>query len=290
MNDTSANAPTLRYGLTCLWPSEIADQFYCEYKVHLKRLHPEVQVEMPPLELGEVSHAALVSQAEPVTRAEIEQSIRTGKKLVICEWMLEGRFNGIPIRGRPDFFAFEGKNALLLLEFKFSAAKQPFPDHEVQAETYALLTQSMEFSTEQLCVGIVLFPPGGLGGSLGDAALNKAAMLQYFNENGTLHKISEKCQQARKALLTGRTKRTKIKADGWNAFLFRYDPSKAARDLSWALAYWLQEREPIPVKRWPRKCFACPLNAVGLCEHALQRPDPCFNVQRRADGQLFVYR
>src|SRR5262249_1340753 len=143
-----AMAEKLRLGLKYLWPSEIADQFYCEYKVHLKRLHPEVRIELPSLELGEASHTALVSQAEPVTPTEIEQSIRVGKKLAICEWVLEGHFHGVRIRGRPDLFAFEGKNALLLLDFKFSAAKEPFRDHEVQAETYALLTQSMEFSTE----------------------------------------------------------------------------------------------------------------------------------------------
>ena len=48
-------AEKLRHGLNYLWPSEIAEQYYCEYKVHLKRIHPEVRVDLPPLELGEVS-------------------------------------------------------------------------------------------------------------------------------------------------------------------------------------------------------------------------------------------
>jgi len=290
MNDISANAGILRHGLTYLWPSEIADQYYCEYKVHLKRLHPEVHIELPSLELGETSHTALVSQAEPVTSGEIEQSIRTGKKLVLCEWVLEGCFQGVRIRGRPDFFAFEGKKATLLLDFKFSGAKKPFLNHEVQAGVYALLAGNTAFSTEELCFGIVMFPPAGFGGSLRDAAATKVAMLQFLNKDGTLHKISERCEQARKALLTDRTKKTTIEAEGWKAFLFRYDANKAARDLTWALRYWLSEREPVPVKRYPRKCFACPLNAVGLCEHALQEPDPSFRVQRSPDGRIFVFR
>jgi hypothetical protein len=115
-------------------------------------------------------------------------------------------------------------------------------------------------------------------------------MLQSFNEDDTLHKIAEQCEQGRKALLTGRSKKVTIQADGWKAFLFRYDPSKAAKDLTWALGYWLQEREPVPVKRWPRKCVACPLNAVGLCEHALQPPDSRFSVERHPDGRVFVSR
>ncbi|HMF14758.1 MAG TPA: hypothetical protein VKE94_20725, partial [Gemmataceae bacterium] len=55
-----------------------------------------------------------------------------------------------------------------------------------------------------------------------------------------------------------------------------------------ALGYWLSEREPIPVKRLPRKCLVCPLNAAGLCRHALQTPDPGFRVQRRPDGRVYV--
>jgi hypothetical protein len=50
------------------------------------------------------------------------------------------------------------------------------------------------------------------------------------------------------------------------------------------------EREPIPVAKYPQKCFACPFNGVGLCEHARQRPDPAFKVERRPGGQIFVFR
>jgi hypothetical protein len=280
----------LRHGLNYLWPSEIADQFYCEYKVHLKRLHPEVQIDLPSLELGEVSHAALVSQSEPITAVEIEKSIRTNKKVAICEWMLEGCFQNVTIRGRPDFFAFEGMNALLLLDFKFSAARKPFRDHEVQAEIYALLAESMKFSTEQLCFGIVIFPSAALGSSLRDAALTKAAMLRSFTDDGILQKIYEQCEQARKMLLVGQAMTTTIESDACKTFLFRYDPKKAERNLNWALQYWLDEREPIPEKHFPRKCFACSVNAAGLCEHALQIPDHRFKVQRHSNGQVLVYR
>lgn len=290
MNDIGLHPGELRHGLSYLWPSEVAEQYYCEYKVHLKRLHPEVRIELPSLESGEASHVALASQAEPITSAEIEQSIRTGKKLALSEWILEGSFQGVRIRGRPDFFAFEGKKAVLLLDFKFSGAKRPFRDQEVQAELYALLAKRADFSTEELCFGIVLFPSAGIGGGLQEAASTKAEMLQLRNDDGTLCKIYERCEQAREALLIGRTKTVTVEGDSWTAFLYRFNAEKAARNLTWALGYWLAEREPIPVKRYPRKCFACPFNAVGLCEHALQEPDPDFKVERRADGRTFVFR
>ena len=106
----------------------------------------------------------------------------------------------------------------------------------------------------------------------------------------TLQKIYQHCEEARAALVAGGTKKKTVESEGWKAFLYRFDSDKAAKDLTWALGYWLDERDPIPVKRWPRKCFACPLNAVGLCEHALQEPDPGFKVQQGPNERVFVYR
>src|SRR5262249_30336386 len=152
----------------------------------------------------------------------------------------------------------------------FSGARQPFRDQEAQAELYALLAKCADFSTEELCFGVVLFPSAGIGGGLQDAASTKAEMLRLCNDDGALHTIHARCGQAREALLLGRSKKMTVKGDGWTAFLYRFDAAKAAKNLTWALGYWLGEREPIPVKRYPNKCFACPFNAVGLCEHALR--------------------
>jgi hypothetical protein len=290
MNDIGVNPGELRHGLSYLWPSEVAEQYYCEYKVHLKRLHPEVLIDLPPLEFGEASHAVLAGQAAPITPAEIDQSIRAGKKLALAEWTLEASFQGVRIRGRPDFFAFEGKKAALMLDFKFSGATRPFRDQEVQAELYALLAKCADFATEKLCFGIVLFPPARIGGGLHEAAPAKAEMLRLRNDDGTLHKIYERCKQVREALLIGRTKTKTVEGDGWTAFLYRFDGERAAKNLTWALGYWRGEREPIPVKRYPGKCFACPFNAAGLCQYALQAPDPGFKVQRMQDGRVFIFR
>jgi len=290
MNNISVQPVKLRHGLNYLKVSEVAEQSFCEYKVHLNRLHPEVRIESPPLEFGEANHAVLASQAEPVTAAEIDRAIRTGKKLVLSERELEGSFQGVRILGRTDFFTLEGKKALLLLDFKFSRAKEPFRNQEVQVELYALLAGSMGFSTEELCFGIVLFPSAEPTGALHEAAAMKADMLRFLNESGTLHEISERCEQARRSLLSGRKKHLTVDGNGWTAFLYRFDAAKATKDLTWALGYWLSDREPIPVKRYPRKCVACPFNAVGLCEHALAEPAPSFDVQRRPDGQIFVFR
>src|SRR5438477_13159911 len=93
--DLPSEMHRLRHGLTCLWPSQIADQFYCEYKVHLKHLHPDVRFDLPALEVGELGHAALVDQVPAITGEEVDRFIRSGKKLAICEWILEGAFQGV---------------------------------------------------------------------------------------------------------------------------------------------------------------------------------------------------
>ncbi len=116
-------AAKLRHGADHLTPSQIAKQYYCEYEVHLKRLHPEVRIELPTLDDGEEGHAALASEAKPITQAELEQEIRAGKKLAISEWTMEARCQDVLLRGRPDFLAVDGKTAVLLLDFKFSRAK-----------------------------------------------------------------------------------------------------------------------------------------------------------------------
>jgi hypothetical protein len=278
----------VRYELTQLWPSEIADQLYCEYKVHLRRTHPEVQLASLALDWGEANHAALAAQAVPITQAEIDKSIREGKKLALCEWTLEGVFRDVSLRGRPDFFAFEGKNALLVLDFKFSGGDRPYRSQEMQAALYALLADSMGFATADLCFGIVLFPRHGGHGRLEDALAAKEQRLRTLQADGTLAALYESADKARKAMVAGRSRRWTVEGKGWTLFLYRYDRITAEKDLNWALDFWVGQREPQPEKRYPRKCAACPFNAAGLCEYALTPADGRFQVQRSPEGKVLV--
>ena len=221
----------VRYELAQLWPSEIADQLYCEYKVHLRRTHPEVQLESLALAWGEANHAALAAQAAPITEAEIEKSIREGKKLALCEWTLEGVFRDVPLRGRPDFFAFEGKNAQLLLDFKFSGGDRPYRSQEMQAALYALLAESMGFATAELCYGIVLFPRQGGRGSLGDAVKAKEQRLRTPGRRHPCRPLSDRRPGAAGAAV-GPWPASAVEGDGWTLFLYHYDHSAAEKDLN----------------------------------------------------------
>lgn len=284
----------LRHNLDYLWPSEIASQFFCDYKVHLARIHPEVRISLPTLERGEASHQAIMAETEPISPAQIDQAIKEGKKLAICEWTLEGTFRDVLIRGRPDFFAFDGKEALLLLELKFSRGREPFRDQIVQAQIYSLLAESMGFSTNQLYYGIVILPPWGLQIGMEQAVSMKSASLERFQADGTLPKIYSCCEAARREVLAKDLKRTIVREGTWSAFLYRHDREEIEDNLSWAIDYWSGDREPVPVgeapwDRWKNKCSACPYNAAKLCEHSLQPPDVQFEVNER-DGLVLVSR
>jgi hypothetical protein len=186
-------AAPLRHGLACLWPSEVADQWYCEHKVHLHRLHPELRYESRLLEAGGARHADLAAQAEPVTPAQLEQAVREGRRLALCEWVLEGRYRGVPVRGRPDLLALEGRDATLLLDFKFSNARSPFPNHKVQAGVYGFLAEAAGFSARGLYCGVVLFPPDGRVVGAREAARAKDKALRRLDKQGTLHEIHDRC-------------------------------------------------------------------------------------------------
>ncbi len=281
---------TIRYNLPCLWPSEIASQLYCEYKVHLHHAHPEVEIELPALEQGEEGHALLASLAQPITAEEIENSILEGKRLAVCEWTLEGEFRGVPVRGRPDFLDFEGKNAHLVLDFKFSGVSRPFRNQEFQAEIYSLLAEKNGFGTKELIYGIVKFPRLPVGGTLNDRAQVKSDLLQSFQNNGTLKRIYERCQRERTGMLTRGSRQLIAEAEGWTVYLYRFDRARALGELYRALDFWLAKREPQPEAMRPNKCFACPFNAVSLCEHALTNPDPRFEVQPGEEGKVKVIR
>ena len=102
---TERTIAPLRYELPYVSPSAVADQMYCEYKVHLAHTHPEVIVAVEAIEAGEQGHASLVADAEPITPEEIEKAVAAGRQLVVCEWTLEGIVHDVTLRGRPDLLS-----------------------------------------------------------------------------------------------------------------------------------------------------------------------------------------
>lgn len=279
----------LRYGLNCLWPSAIGEQQYCEYKIHLGHTHPAVEIEIPSLTQGELGHAEISKDAKPITTTDLERAIQEGQKVAICEWMLEGSHRDVPIRGRPDLFAFQGKQANLLLELKFTSAKTPFPSQSVQAELYAFLADCSNFVTHDLFFGLVFLPPYEASGKL-DATMGKELFLRASQMSGVLDNILSRCEEARLHCLSRSISQLQINENGWKAFLCRYNRERIEKDLDQALPFWLNERDPVPTTGQPKKCFPCVYNAAGLCPHAQHKPDHRIRVEVMPDGRIVISR
>jgi hypothetical protein len=127
------------------------------------------------------------------------------------------------------------------------------------------------------------------GGGPQGAARAKEERLRALARDGTLAALVERCEEARRSMPASRAARSVVEGEGWKAFLDRYDRAAAERDLGWALDFWLGQREPVPERRYEKKCAACPFNAAGLCEYALAPADDRFRVERAADGTVLIH-
>ncbi len=267
----------LRHGVSYLTPSEMASQFYCEYKVHLNRLHPQVVNEIPQLQIGTMGHAELTSEAVPVTKAEIDKRINQGQNLVICEKDLQAEFEGVQVTGRSDFFVVHRNRSLLIMDFKFTKSLRPYTDQIAQVQIYALLSELMGFIPDELVLGVVLLPPVVSDPEIAASSMGKLLEMQQQIKRGTLQIVCQACERARNTMLESNTDKIELTSEGARIFLNRYNSEQAKQFTKWAMEYWLGKREPLPVAKmpfdsWKKKCKSCQFNAAGLCEHALDTP------------------
>lgn len=271
-----------------MWPSDIGNQYYCEFKVHLECSHPEVETHFGAMEIGEAGHEGLEAIATPITQQQIEEAIHDGQSLAVAEWTLGAIINGVPIRGRPDLVSMAGKDVESILEFKFSSAATPFFNQAVQVATYGLLAERMGLGIKDMVLGIVLLRPAGFVGNLKEFGEQKAILMELMEQEGVLHDIIGKCAEARNEMLARGLTMSDVEGDGWTAYLARHDSRKALGWVEDKLRYWRSEREPLPELKMANKCRACPFNAADLCKHALATASG-FEVTR-IDGRIEVTR
>lgn len=277
-----------------LWVSRIAEQFYCEYKVHLRRCHPEVQILHDRLMQGEKAHDALLWQGQAHAGDAFNESTGLGKEAsddsnsdriswsvsgaqVRPEQTLVANLEGFRIVGRLDLLYLYDEKAILILDLKHTDSKEPSLDARVQVLLYGLLVEQ-HFVTDELCLGIVLVRR--------NVGLTKLLLCR----EQFLEEISVRCLQAREHMIRFKRKKTRVVSDDWRAFFYRYDPDEARKHLDWALRYWRGGRAPIPAKKCPNKCVTCPWNAARLCRHALKPPDPRFLVKKDNGRIVIDYR
>lgn len=243
----------LRHSRALLAVSTLSQQWYCEKKVDLSMQYPEVEPTSPAMEIGTAGHHRLEEGAVPITPEEIHSALDRGERLTLFEFPLEGRWEGIPIWGRPDLIHFEGRSARLLIEFKFSRRSTLFPSQQTQTHLYGWLLRQNRFDVDALVCAVAIFP----------STLPHTKLLPV-DLTGKLLEVTER--------LRAKTLQSAVpitrQEPSFTLHLFSFRPERAARDLGWAVDYWRGKREPEPSAS-VNKCRICRYNSEALCDQAL---------------------
>ncbi|MBI3804851.1 MAG: hypothetical protein HY282_13930 [Nitrospirae bacterium] len=233
--------------------STLSQQWYCEKKVDLALQFPGVEPPSPAMEIGTEGHAALEKGATPITREEIEASLQRDERLTLFEFPMEGRWDEIPIWGRPDLVQFEGRSVRLLMEFKFSRRSDLFPSQQTQANLYGWLLQQNHFAIDALLCAVAIFPP--------ERAITKTLPPDL------IERLLEGTERLRAK--TSRLGMSLLRQEGeFTLHLFPFRPKLAERNLKWAVDYWQGKRAP-ESNASVNKCRICRFNAEALCDRAL---------------------
>lgn len=268
-----AEAPTgLRHGLPGVGVSTLAGQWYCELKVDLKYRHPEISVVSPALERGTAGHGAISAGAVPMTHAELEEQVLRGQEIYLQESRFSAPIYDATVIGIPDLIHLKGRDARLVLEFKFSKRADLFIDRFIQAQAYALLLEGSGYRTDRtVCVVGVLPSPEDREPS--------DSKMEHLKKGGVLPRILDRCAE-----LSGRLDRSprhvfslRSTEETGTLHAFRFEPRTARLHLRWALDYWQGRREAVATTH-ASKCRVCPFNAARVCAKARTAPDPRLNV------------
>src|SRR6266853_4813655 len=119
------------YGINYVRAADISDQLFCEKKVELRLLRPEIKKGASQL-AGLAGHEELAAEARPISRKELLKQMASGKKVLLRESLFSGRHRGIPIRGKPDIVYFDGMRPLFLVDYKFGTKREAYPNHRLQ--------------------------------------------------------------------------------------------------------------------------------------------------------------
>jgi CRISPR/Cas system-associated exonuclease Cas4 (RecB family) len=240
------------YGINSVRAADIAEQLFCEKKVELRLLRPEIKKGASQL-AGLTAHEELAAEARPISRKELNEQLASGKKILLRETLFSGRHREIPIVGKPDLVFFDRMRPLFLVDYKFSAKRETYPDQRLQVALYGMLLHQNKFETE-LLVTIIAF-------------VSRA--VAEGNRERELLKIY---QRLRETALT--QQRQAVHQDGDVAcFAYPFVLSRAKELLDKQTDFWLGLRSAVPTTH-PRKCSVCEFNAAGLCESALAAPVP----------------
>lgn len=256
----------------------IAEQCYCEHRVHLWLKKPSSMVSIPrekegrggpalalrhAADAGRTFHAQAAAHPLPVTQAMLRKMLRSEPSVVLAESSLLATFEGLPITGIPDAVHVEQAVARCVLDYKVTDSNQLQISHRVQLWLYGWLLQESGFKLSDALMVSVLVPSASAVAfaELDDVERQGLAVTVHHHARAVVddEPQRENWYVKRLALAEGVWVRLRI---------FRYDRRAAKRELAFFAPYWRGERVAIPTSK-PRKCRVCLYNSTGACKEAI---------------------
>lgn len=280
----SAAGP-LRHGRRLVGVSTLASQWYCELKIELRHLHPEIRVRSAALDLGTEAHERLSAGATVISRDEFEKDVALGKELFLQESRFEAEIEGVPLVGVPDLVHLQGRRCDLVLEMKFSRRSTLYLDRYIQAQSYALLLarNGFDLGRTPCVVGVFQAPLEG----------ERNEKFRTLKESGVLQAILDRCRELREREPLGWGARgaenpVTLREGPVTLQAFPFNSAALLPHLRWAFEFWKSLRAPL-ASASAAKCKACPYNAAGVCLQARGAPDRAFRLEKvREEGIEFL--
>jgi len=227
------NSKSYRHGRSTISVSDIAEQFYCEYKLDLR--YREGDIPTRDKDEGNRLHEKILS-GEKVSLDYVIRKIRSGRLCIYFNFPVWAIFEDLALIGELDAIIFERGKARYIIELKTSRkGLRIFEDAIVQIQIYGLCIESMGFDCSELELSIVKIKRELLGEISAEEL--KRRIIADLLEN----KI-EKLERAFNRML--------------RVHIENYDRKFVEEKLRFVKDYWLEIREPYPTNN-PNKCKSC---------------------------------
>ncbi|WP_229709663.1 PD-(D/E)XK nuclease family protein [Vulcanisaeta souniana] len=228
------SGPVIRFGRNYITVSEIAQQLYCEYKLHLSIIEGKIQT--PAMEMGIIIHDE-VFKGSRVSVEGLVNAVRNNE-LVIATLPLMVNINEITVIGIPDAVLFMKGVAKAVIELKTSNRwlDRLFDSEYVQAQLYAYLVNKLGLGVDPLVM-----------------------VIKTKRDSSATEKLRKNIYSAAiKYLVSTMEVPAKVKFRDFVIYINGFDRSIEAH-LKWALDYWLMHREP-GASPTIGKCATCEFN------------------------------
>jgi hypothetical protein len=268
--------PWERLGSAALPVSCIAEQSYCEHRLHLWLKEAGRRTSVPrsledeaasraieqAAQAGIEFHARAAAGASPMLIDDARKLLRRVDSIQLLESQLEAAIEGTPIIGILDAACAESGSVRCVLDYTVTDSNQLQMTHRVQLELYAWLLEESKFKLKDLLLVKVLVP---LESKERFESLDEATRRQLAS---TLHAHARNMRDSTPSRDNWYDKRFEVTPGFWVRLrVFEYLRSFALQELQFSMQYWLGRRLAIP-SRNVRKCQQCLYGQAGTCTKA----------------------